>query len=122
MAAGVQSAAGGSAAWPIAGFLPLLGSYICFGLGYIAYMTFVIAWMRDNGPTFVVNDAGEVRGIDSTSLASLGSANAFDARSMSSAWSRSRKSIRETNSCERSSILRKPSVRPCRVSERRASR
>jgi predicted MFS family arabinose efflux permease len=43
-----QSAAG-SADWKVAGFLPLLGSYICFGLGYIAYMTFVIAWMRDNG-------------------------------------------------------------------------
>jgi predicted MFS family arabinose efflux permease len=42
-------AAGGTAAWAVAAFVPLLGSYICFGLGYIAYMTFVIAWMRDNG-------------------------------------------------------------------------
>ncbi|NLD56155.1 MAG: YbfB/YjiJ family MFS transporter [Burkholderiaceae bacterium] len=42
-------AAGGSASWPVADFVPLLATYICFGLGYIAYMTFVIAWMRDNG-------------------------------------------------------------------------
>ncbi len=39
----------GSAAWPSREFLPQLGAYICFGVGYIAYMTFVIAWMRDNG-------------------------------------------------------------------------
>lgn len=39
----------GSASWPSAEFLPQLGAYICFGVGYIAYMTFVIAWMRDNG-------------------------------------------------------------------------
>jgi MFS family permease len=43
-----QSAAGGTS-WPVAAFVPQLASYICFGLGYIAYMTFVIAWMRDNG-------------------------------------------------------------------------
>ena len=39
----------GSASWPSRAFLPQLGAYICFGVGYIAYMTFVIAWMRDNG-------------------------------------------------------------------------
>jgi len=39
----------GSASWPSGDFLPQLGAYICFGVGYIAYMTFVIAWMRDNG-------------------------------------------------------------------------
>jgi MFS family permease len=38
-----------SAAWPTRQFLPQLGAYTCFGIGYIAYMTFVIAWMRDNG-------------------------------------------------------------------------
>jgi MFS family permease len=38
-----------SAAWPTRQFLPQLGAYTCFGVGYIAYMTFVIAWMRDNG-------------------------------------------------------------------------
>jgi predicted MFS family arabinose efflux permease len=42
-------AGGGSASWPTEEFLPQLGAYICFGVGYIAYMTFVIAWMRDNG-------------------------------------------------------------------------
>ena len=39
----------GSASWPSRAFLPQLGAYVCFGVGYIAYMTFVIAWMRDNG-------------------------------------------------------------------------
>ena len=38
----------GSASWPSRAFLPQLGAYVCFGVGYIAYMTFVIAWMRDN--------------------------------------------------------------------------
>jgi predicted MFS family arabinose efflux permease len=28
---------------------PLLASYFCFGAGYIAYMTFMIAYVRDNG-------------------------------------------------------------------------
>lgn len=42
-------AGGGSAAWPLRAFLPQLAAYIGFGLGYIAYMTFVIAWLRDNG-------------------------------------------------------------------------
>ncbi len=41
--------AGGSSSWTLSGFLPQFISYICFGVGYIAYMTFVIAWMRDNG-------------------------------------------------------------------------
>jgi predicted MFS family arabinose efflux permease len=39
----------GSASWPSREFRPQLGAYICFGVGYIAYMTFVVAWMRDNG-------------------------------------------------------------------------
>jgi len=43
-----QSASGRSS-WALAGFLPQFISYICFGIGYIAYMTFVVAWMRDNG-------------------------------------------------------------------------
>lgn len=29
--------------------LPLLGGYLLFGAGYIAYMTFMIAWVRDGG-------------------------------------------------------------------------
>ena len=40
---------GSNASWRVTAFLPQLGSYIGFGLGYIAYMTFVIAWLRDNG-------------------------------------------------------------------------
>ena len=43
-----QSATG-SASWRLGAFLPEFCAYICFGIGYIAYMTFVIAWMRDNG-------------------------------------------------------------------------
>ncbi len=42
-------AASGSAAWRFAPFWAQFLSYVCFGLGYIGYMTFVIAWMRDNG-------------------------------------------------------------------------
>jgi MFS family permease len=42
-------AAEGSAAWRLSAFMPQYLSYICFGLGYIGYMTFVIAWMRVNG-------------------------------------------------------------------------
>ena len=30
-------------------FLPELLAYLCFGLGYIGYMTFVVAWMREAG-------------------------------------------------------------------------
>jgi Uncharacterised MFS-type transporter YbfB len=30
-------------------FLPAVAGYFLFGLGYIAYMTFVIAWMRNHG-------------------------------------------------------------------------
>ena len=42
-------AAPGSADWRLAPFLPQFLAYVCFGLGYIGYMTFVIAWMRVNG-------------------------------------------------------------------------
>ena len=42
-------AAGGSASWSARPFLGQLLAYLCFGLGYIGYMTFVIAWMRING-------------------------------------------------------------------------
>ena len=34
---------------PIAPLLPELLAYVCFGLGYIGYMTFVVAWMNANG-------------------------------------------------------------------------
>jgi MFS family permease len=43
-----QSATG-SSSWQPRAFMPQLAAYVCFGVGYIAYMTFVIAWMRDNG-------------------------------------------------------------------------
>jgi MFS family permease len=42
-------AAPGSADWRLAPFLPQFLAYVCFGLGYIGYMTFVIAWVRGNG-------------------------------------------------------------------------
>jgi MFS family permease len=42
-------AAPGGASWRLRAFLPQFLSYVCFGLGYIGYMTFVIAWMRENG-------------------------------------------------------------------------
>lgn len=42
-------AAPGSARWRLAPFLPQYLAYVCFGLGYIGYMTFVIAWLRVNG-------------------------------------------------------------------------
>ncbi|MEP7061525.1 MAG: YbfB/YjiJ family MFS transporter [Betaproteobacteria bacterium] len=32
--------------WPTNAFRPALASYFLFGVGYIAYMTFVIAWMK----------------------------------------------------------------------------
>ena len=35
--------------WPIAEFRAGLGSYFLVGVGYIAYMTFVVAWMRSHG-------------------------------------------------------------------------
>ncbi|MBU3723919.1 MAG: YbfB/YjiJ family MFS transporter [Burkholderiaceae bacterium] len=43
------SHASGSAAWPLKPMLPAFLSYICFGLGYIVYMTFIIAWVRSQG-------------------------------------------------------------------------
>jgi predicted MFS family arabinose efflux permease len=38
-----------AARWSKRLFLPLLASYFLFALGYIAYMTFIVAWMRDHG-------------------------------------------------------------------------
>jgi MFS family permease len=35
--------------WRIRPFAPLVTGYFLFGVGYIAYMTFIIAWMRDHG-------------------------------------------------------------------------
>ena len=35
--------------WKVRAFVPLLAGYFLFGVGYIAYMTFIIAWMRDHG-------------------------------------------------------------------------
>ena len=48
-----------------------LAAYTLFGLGYIGYMTFVIAWMRDNGAT-----TGEVIAVWST----------FGAASLAGPW------------------------------------
>jgi MFS family permease len=36
-------------AWPIGAFRAALGAYFLFGVGYIAYMTFVVAWMVSHG-------------------------------------------------------------------------
>ena len=36
-------------AWPIADLRAALASYFLFGAGYIAYMTFVVAWMVSHG-------------------------------------------------------------------------
>lgn len=36
-------------AWPIAELRAALASYFLFGVGYIAYMTFVVAWMVSHG-------------------------------------------------------------------------
>jgi len=35
--------------WPVGIFHATLGSYFLFGAGYIAYMTFVVAWMVSHG-------------------------------------------------------------------------
>jgi len=45
------SHAAGSAIWPLSPMLAAFLSYICFGLGYIVYMTFIIAWLRIQGAT-----------------------------------------------------------------------
>ncbi len=46
-------AAPGSARWRIGDFAAELASYGAFALGYIGYMTFVIAWMRAHGAATV---------------------------------------------------------------------
>jgi len=54
-ALGAQRVARGAAvqaiapAWRARDFVPALLAYTGFGLGYIGYMTFVIAWMREQG-------------------------------------------------------------------------
>ena len=35
--------------WPVRAFVAALTSYFLFGVGYIAYMTFVVAWMVSHG-------------------------------------------------------------------------
>lgn len=47
--AAASGAAIARAPWKLRAFAPLLTSYFLFGVGYIAYMTFIIAWMRDHG-------------------------------------------------------------------------
>jgi predicted MFS family arabinose efflux permease len=39
----------GSSSWKISSFVPLLSGYFFFGAGYIIYMTYIIAWIRENG-------------------------------------------------------------------------
>jgi len=46
---GAGAAASPGRAWRLPEFVPSLIAYACFGLGYIGYMTFVIAWMREQG-------------------------------------------------------------------------
>lgn len=62
---GVASIAAMAAAWPVVtavpqagrgtwrkrAFWPLFAAYGCFALGYFAYMTFIVAWMRSKGAT-----------------------------------------------------------------------
>ncbi|MEO8137124.1 MAG: YbfB/YjiJ family MFS transporter, partial [Betaproteobacteria bacterium] len=43
------SAAPADTPWKFRAFAALLAGYFLFGAGYIAYMTFIIAWMRDRG-------------------------------------------------------------------------
>lgn len=43
------SQAEGSATWSLGAMMPAFVSYICFGLGYMVYMTFIIAWLRAQG-------------------------------------------------------------------------
>lgn len=40
-----------TSAWPHRAFSAALASYMLFGVGYIAYMTFVVAWMTSHGAT-----------------------------------------------------------------------
>ena len=39
----------GKSSWQIGSFVPLLSGYFLFGAGYIIYMTYIIAWVRDSG-------------------------------------------------------------------------
>ena len=39
----------GSSFWKISSFIPLLSGYFFFGAGYIIYMTYIIAWVRESG-------------------------------------------------------------------------
>jgi predicted MFS family arabinose efflux permease len=45
---GLQARSGRIASWSARRLLPLLVSYTLFGAGYIAYATFIIAWLRTN--------------------------------------------------------------------------
>jgi MFS family permease len=42
------SASGAGATWPWRPCLPEFTAYFLFGLGYIAYMTFIVAWLRQS--------------------------------------------------------------------------
>jgi len=45
------SSAQGAADWSLRPLLPALLAYVGFGLGYIVYMTFIIAWLKAIGAT-----------------------------------------------------------------------
>ncbi len=54
----------GAAAAPVGPFVPELVAYLLFGLGYIGYMTFVVAWMRESGaPAAMVVPVWTVLGV-----------------------------------------------------------
>ena len=44
-----RAATGSDNRWVKRPFAPLLAAYGLFGFGYIAYMTFIIAWLREHG-------------------------------------------------------------------------
>ena len=44
-----RAATGSENRWLKGPFAPLLAAYGLFGFGYIAYMTFIIAWLREHG-------------------------------------------------------------------------
>ena len=45
----VGKAGGQGGRLPVGAMLPALAAYFMFGLGYLIYITFLIAWMRDQG-------------------------------------------------------------------------
>ncbi|MFV0283083.1 MAG: YbfB/YjiJ family MFS transporter [Castellaniella sp.] len=72
------------ASWPWRRCLPVLVAYFIFGLGYIAYMTFMVAWVREHasgtaGPAMIISVMWVLLGA-MTLLAPLLWARLFDGR------------------------------------------